>query len=295
MSLKKGFTLIELLVVISIIALLLSILMPALGKVKDQARTVVCMSNLHQLGLAFAGYEAETNTFPHPAFWLSKNYLNQDYLPVDETYTCNWHNPNLRPDGLLAPYLGEGNVYRCATWLSLAKGHGCSIPDCTIPCDPQFNYTMNGYLGFHGPPYPWQTDGPSIAATSGWPHLYTGGVLKPVEVKRASETVLFTEEPSFPIQGLSMNLYFTDNITFPIGLAPGTTSVEDVGVPFGTYPYVGVIAPIHGGASAGDYSNGKGNVVMVDGHVEKVDPWENEGFINFQLMWPLKIPVYREN
>lgn len=53
---RKAFTLIELLVVISIIALLLSILMPALTKVKDQARVVVCKSNLRQLTLAFETY-----------------------------------------------------------------------------------------------------------------------------------------------------------------------------------------------------------------------------------------------
>jgi prepilin-type N-terminal cleavage/methylation domain-containing protein/prepilin-type processing-associated H-X9-DG protein len=51
-----GFTLIELLVVIAIIALLMSILMPALNKVKQQTKTVMCRSNLHQWGLVFGMY-----------------------------------------------------------------------------------------------------------------------------------------------------------------------------------------------------------------------------------------------
>ncbi len=56
MGKRKGFTLIELLVVISIIALLLSILMPSLSKAKNIARVVVCKSNLRQWGLVYQMY-----------------------------------------------------------------------------------------------------------------------------------------------------------------------------------------------------------------------------------------------
>ena len=58
---KKAFTLIELLVVISIIALLLSILMPSLGKAKELSRRVVCASNLHQMAFGLQLYCEDNN------------------------------------------------------------------------------------------------------------------------------------------------------------------------------------------------------------------------------------------
>jgi len=60
-STRRGFTLIELLVVIAIIALLLAILMPALSRVKKQARTVACQALLKQWGAIWSMYCDDNN------------------------------------------------------------------------------------------------------------------------------------------------------------------------------------------------------------------------------------------
>ncbi len=77
MKIRKAFTLIELLVVISIIAVLMSIMMPALSRARDQAKTVICGTRLHNVALSFSVYAEDYNSVP-----LCWNYDSKE----------SWHN-----------------------------------------------------------------------------------------------------------------------------------------------------------------------------------------------------------
>ncbi|HCF96577.1 MAG TPA: hypothetical protein DEW46_16110 [Verrucomicrobia bacterium] len=93
---QKGFTLIELLVVIAIIAILASMMLPALGAAREAGRSAACINNLKQFGIALTIYADDSDgKYPSPTGWLvaggSRDITTgtmYKYLQTKKIYLC---------------------------------------------------------------------------------------------------------------------------------------------------------------------------------------------------------------
>ena len=108
-----GFTLVELLVVIGVIALLIGLLLPVIGRVRAQANRAVCLSNIKQLGQAILMYCNDNDEYFPTCGWWDEGLA---YKPYPEDWVHWQANRNL-DDSAIAHYVGRGeqlkSILRC--------------------------------------------------------------------------------------------------------------------------------------------------------------------------------------
>ncbi|MCC6661998.1 MAG: type II secretion system protein [Phycisphaerales bacterium] len=187
---RRAFTLIELLVVIAVIALLIGILLPALGKARDTGRAVVCISNLAQFSKAVQLYAND---------WKDRIWPQFDWAPV--TYQIQGQPPKMGR-GLLYEYVQDANAIGACPTNQRRNLNGTTGPNAWNGATGlNFDYTMLGRVqGF-------RIGSDVRMAFLSNPSAYAPGTKPPNTLADPAPLTLLTSIPVY----IEESIYFNNN------------------------------------------------------------------------------------
>lgn len=147
LKIRRGFTLLELMVSVAIIAVLISVLLPALLKARQVSHRTVCMGNLKQLGYAFQQYLFDHRRFPQAAEAMDWHYGGVEFRDagglVLATLTANRPLNSVLSDTLPTVSGELAGLYRCPADSGLWRGRASRAGSVSV-LDGKSCYSMFG-------------------------------------------------------------------------------------------------------------------------------------------------------
>jgi prepilin-type N-terminal cleavage/methylation domain-containing protein/prepilin-type processing-associated H-X9-DG protein len=172
----NGFTLIELLVVISIIAMLVAILLPALSKAREAANRSVCASNMRQFTLAAVNYDTDMRVFPQGRgnvrnyVMNGKNTLRDSYGVKENLVLCPSSSSN-KPARFTSNAWSSTGMEGITTYIySMGYGVTLAAPSGQPTPTESVNSRYNGW--YHETNYPLAMQGYFAPVTMTRPYTY---------------------------------------------------------------------------------------------------------------------------